>query len=158
MQLTVFLMFKIAAFLSSFSHPIAYRILSVMTDVQPFAPPHTAALTAPQCVCPSTKTVLTRKCSTAYSIIQSSISSATLPATLITNSSPIPDIKISSGTTRESEHVITTAYGRYPFSAVSFRTFADISPSLYFAQIYFAFPSLSFLITDLLSIYIYTPR
>ena len=53
------------------------------------------------------------KCSIAYSMLPSTNSSTTFPATRTTNKSPIPCWKITSGITLESEQVIINASGRY---------------------------------------------
>ena len=69
------------------------------------SPPASAALTAPQRSCPSTITRFTPRCSTAYSMLACTSSSATLPATRSTKMSPRPWSNTTSGATRESAQV-----------------------------------------------------
>lgn len=77
------------ALTASVSSPTARLISSVINLTNPpFCFKH--APTAPHCVCPSTTASLQPRCSVAYSILPSWWLSITLPATRITNSSPIP--------------------------------------------------------------------
>ena len=73
------------------------------------------AVTAPHSVWPSTTNNGVSRWSTPYSIDPASSISQTFPATLITNTSPIPTSKILSTGTLESEHEIIVAKGCWPF-------------------------------------------
>ena len=84
---------------------------------------------APQWVCPSTSRSRVCRCSQAYTALASSMGPTTFPATRMTNSSPSPVMKMCSGTTRESAHVITQAKGRWPFSNKSAMRSGDKSRS-----------------------------
>lgn len=68
-----------------------------------------AASTAPQWVWPSTTTSRQPRWPAAYSMLPSWWSSMTLPASRMTNSSPMPAEKMFSGMTRESEQVTMMA-------------------------------------------------
>ena len=83
--------------------------------------PDSAAATAPQPRCPSTSTIGTCRCATAYSTLASAERLITLPALRMTNSSPTPTLNTCSTGTRESAQQTTAAKGVCPSSAVFMR-------------------------------------
>ena len=67
----------------------------------------------PQSSCPNKISSGTCSFLTAYSILSLTFGPTAMPATRTTNSSPMPQSKIISGTTRESEQLSTHAYGSW---------------------------------------------
>lgn len=127
-DLTVFIVLRALALSGSLSSPMASEILPTMPSMYPSACPHMAASTAPQRVWPRTTTRGHPRWEHAYSTLPRMLESTTLPATRITNRSPIPHENIASGISRESEQQTTTAKGCCPSAAVLLPAEGEMSP------------------------------